>query len=372
MSDSQPNAIEDDTEGGSKPHSSAATGHAVSPAEKGAWARLTHKLRAAPPPLGQIRKHFLLLIRAPFHARKQSKAAREEQAKKRTAVGTAMLSLSGFSAIAFGLAAIANAVCQHFKLNSTLPPILLIASAIAGLYVMLWQAEEALAIFHPFGSTKIFLAAFGGLAVYFAHGLAADEVNKMFSVDSSALPHTTAAATVFKLVTSVQWVFWITCVLGLLGVAWFGMVVDDEDRTLKSLSAMISSLAITIMIPVFLSDGSEAKAGAEAKDGPRQKLLYRLAMQTDFDSKFNCASGTVGTDSVLFLGPEQRLAIIAPEGAKVSGVSIPLPQDLQVPKTFAQTECNALASHGAELPSPTASASGPSAASSPAGAASRT
>jgi len=168
------------------------------------------------------------------------------------------------------------------------------------------------------------------LASFVAHGQAVGEVNAIFGIDASALPHTTAAAVAMVM---GSWIFQIIlvpacfvsaiCLFVFIGKSRFGEVVI-------SFSVFIAALIWTALI--FHQVGPELR---------RKSNLYQIALEMDFNKRSHCVDLPEDSEGVVFIGPDQQRALVAPRRVVIPtqgnfGVLVP---QLQVPAKFRIVGC---------------------------------
>lgn len=176
------------------------------------------------------------------------------------------------------------------------------------------------------------LLGVGGAAVvtFAAHGRAVGEVNAIFQIDASALPHATAAASAMTIGT---WLFWTVLVpVTFASGAWFVRCCAIRlygDATIAG-AILVAGAAWCGLI------GHQA-----APDQRRQSNLYQIALAMDFNKRSHCLGVPHDSEGVVFIGPDQRRAIVAPRRVEISsrGRFSSLVPQLQVPPSFPIVEC---------------------------------
>lgn len=184
--------------------------------------------------------------------------------------------------------------------------------------------------FADFKSARLLGVGLAALATFVAHGRAVGEVNAIFQIDASALPHATAAASAM---TIGAWLFWTVLVpVTVASFAWLircCMKARFGDATIAG-AILIAGVTWCGLI------GNQA-----APDRRRQSNLYQIALAMDFNKRSHCRGVSHDSEGVVFIGPDQRRAIVAPRRIEVpsgGGFNSLVPQ-LQVPTNFPIVEC---------------------------------
>lgn len=245
------------------------------------------------------------------------------------------LSATSLMVVICGAVAANNGVLpQKYSLGA-----MLIGAGI-GLFVLAAIAERFLAgRLHESKSAKLFGVALAGLATFVAHGAAVGEVNAIFPLDASNFPHATAAASALVI---VGWLFWaFVAVLGTSAASFiFGFSKSNAARTLISAGVALSSVIVVSII-------SHQIYPEEA----RRNNLYQVALAMDFNKRHHCVGVPAGSEGVVFVGPEQRLALVAPPREAFRAHRLSLFVQLKVPADFQSVNCNVPPPcHDCELP----------------------
>lgn len=207
-------------------------------------------------------------------------------------------------------------------------------AAILGSLILIESIEGVLRIHgvRSYGVRYACVALFA-LAAYVARVNGLNDINSVFHIDPGALPLTAWVATVLFMFKLLQPLF----IIGFLSAiylafdrakGWSG-VYADKDWIRWSACAFALGLSVLIGI---------ARTGAEA----RAQFLYHVSQDTDFVSRFACqgidSTGVVG----LFIGPDQRRVLLAPEihDSELFNMDAPrLFKPVKIPKTFLVLDC---------------------------------
>jgi hypothetical protein len=181
--------------------------------------------------------------------------------------------------------------------------------------------------FAEFKSAKILALATFALATYVAHGRAVGEVNAIFQIDASALPHATTAASAFVIAT---WIYPAVVLPILCGSAvlmlYYGRAAGGN-----------ALIAFAILISSVLWAGL---LNFQAMPAPARKSnLYQIALEMDFNKRSHCSGLPVGSEGVVFIGPDQRRAIVAPRLVEIKRSSKTIFKQVQVPEKFDIVDC---------------------------------
>ena len=181
-----------------------------------------------------------------------------------------------------------------------------------------------------FKAARLFGVGLAALATFVAHGRAVGEVNAIFQVDASALPHATAAASAMTIGT---WLFWTVLVpVTVTSGAWF---IRCCARSLYGDATIAGAI-------FFAGAAWSGLIGHQtAPDQRRASNIYQIALATDFNKRSHCVGVPPDSEGVAFIGPDQRRAIVAPRKVEVpgrGGFSTLIPQ-LQIPPSFPIVEC---------------------------------
>lgn len=181
-----------------------------------------------------------------------------------------------------------------------------------------------------FRSAKLFGVGLAALATFVAHGRAVGEVNAIFLIDASSLPHAMAAASAMTIGT---WLFW--AVLVPVTVASFAWLIRCCAQSLYG-DATIAGAIFFAGVTWSGLIGNQA-----APDQRRESNLYQIALAMDFNKRSHCAGVPLDSEGVVFIGPDQRRAIVAPRKVEIpsrGGFSSLFPQ-IQIPRNFPIVEC---------------------------------
>ncbi|MDQ1816403.1 hypothetical protein RBA41_24195 [Massilia sp. CCM 9210] len=203
------------------------------------------------------------------------------------------------------------------------------AGALLGLLVLATLATRFIdRHFAEFKSAKIIGLALLGLATYYAHGQAAVEVNAIFQVDASSLPRATAAASALVL---ANWIY-PAIVLPIL----FGSIALVLYYAGK---AQRGNMAIAFAICMSSTLWAGLINYQAAPDRIRKSNLYQIALEMDFNKRSTCAGVPADAEGVVFIGPDQRRAIVAPRLAEIRRSPNAIFKEVKVPETFEKVDC---------------------------------
>lgn len=171
------------------------------------------------------------------------------------------------------------------------------------------------------------------LGAYVARVNGLNDINSVFHIDPGALPLTAWVATALHMLKLLQ-PFFIGGLASAIYLAfdrakgWSG-IYEDKDW----IHWTVCSVALGLFVIIGL-----ARTGTDA----RAQFLYRVSQDTDFVSKFACqgieATGVVG----LFIGPDQRRVLLAPEihDSEFFDREVPrLFKPVKIPKEFPILDC---------------------------------
>jgi hypothetical protein len=182
--------------------------------------------------------------------------------------------------------------------------------------------------FAEFKSAKIFGVGLFALATFVAHGKAVGEINSIFPIDASVLPHATAAASVMLIAT---WSFWAvlipTCIISAFCAICHYKKAQAGNATM-SFAVFVATLLWASLIDHQI-----------APERKRQGNLYQIALEFDFNKRSKCSGLPEGAEGVAFIGPDQRRAIIAPRLVVTKVVPTSIFREVEVPPDFAITHC---------------------------------
>jgi hypothetical protein len=194
-----------------------------------------------------------------------------------------------------------------------------------GLFVSMIQIERSIDSISRLGAARLLWAAFLACIAYVSHGEAVGEVNEIFGVDASSLPHATAVATVLLLLKPTA------VLLFSIGLIKLFLIIISSANGKPALILISFSVAFSSLVAA----GTLAFAG---DDKVRKKLVYQFGVHYDFNLRSSCA-GTQEGDGVLFVGPLQDRAIIVRNAKSIPGLQFPLAQH-EPPKNFEWTSCD--------------------------------
>ncbi|RYF30083.1 MAG: hypothetical protein EOO38_32690 [Cytophagaceae bacterium] len=239
--------------------------------------------------------------------------------------------LMAFSIMSAGLAVIARVISDIEFFGPAWTAGLVLMGSIVGMLVLVtlahgWIKRHLV----KFRSAKLLGLGVLALATFVAHGQAVGEVNSIFQIDASALPHVTTAASAMIIGTWLFWtvflpvfVFSLICSIGLYVKSYYGELV--------------------IAFAIVLASGTWcALIGQQAVPEIRRKSnLYQIALQMDFNKRSHCADMPDGAEGVVFIGPDQRRAIVAPRKIiiKTRGKFGALVPQIDVPSDFKMVNC---------------------------------
>jgi hypothetical protein len=184
--------------------------------------------------------------------------------------------------------------------------------------------------FAAFRSAKLLGLGLLALATFIAHGQAVGEVNAIFLVDASALPHTTTAASAMVI---GAWLLWAVLLPVLAVSSIFAIFYYVKSRLGDFMIAFAICLACITWVALVAQ-----QAGPELR---RKSNLYQIALEMDFNKRSSCVGLPKGAEGVLFIGPDQRRAIVAPQKVMIEtrGEFGKLVPQLQIPSNFQVVDC---------------------------------
>jgi hypothetical protein len=239
-----------------------------------------------------------------------------------------LISMSAATAV---LAASARVLSGVGIIGPAWAAILLLMGSIFGAIVLATLVHAWLERhFASFRSAKTLAVGLLALASFVAHGQAVGEVNAIFEIDASALPHTTAAAAAMVI---GNWALWIVLLPVCIVSAVCLCVFYGRSRYGEStISFAILMASLTWGALVFQQAGPELR---------RKSNLYQIALAMDFNKRSHCDGLPEGTEGVVFIGPDQKRAIVAPRKVVVPtlgdfGVLVP---QIKIPESFKIVEC---------------------------------
>lgn len=239
--------------------------------------------------------------------------------------------LIAMSVVSAGLAVTAWATSDIAMFGPLWTAGLVLLGSVVGMVVLITLAHGWLERhFAEFKSAKFLgLGAFA-LTTFVAHGQAVGEVNSIFQVDASALPHTTTAASAMVI---SAWLFWVFF-LPVLAVSFISVVrLSKKSRHGDFTIALAICLASVVWCSLI---------GQQAVPELRRKSnLYQVALEMDFNKRSHCVDLPEGAEGVLFIGPDQRRAIVAPRKVliRTQGEFGRLVQQIEIPSNFQIVNC---------------------------------
>jgi hypothetical protein len=182
--------------------------------------------------------------------------------------------------------------------------------------------------FADFKATKMFGVGLVALSTYVAHGMAQGEVNAIFHIDASALPHTVTAASAFFI---ARWLYSLVMLPLLFASTIYFMTCFWLSRGAGAVTAFA----------VFFSAAlwSGLLHFQVVNDENRTSNLYQIALNMDFNKKSFCSGLPPKSEGVVFLGSNQSRAIAAPQLISLAGNSKSIFRKVQVPTTFSVVNC---------------------------------
>jgi hypothetical protein len=239
--------------------------------------------------------------------------------------------LIAMSAASAGLPVIAKVVSDIGFLSPAWSVGLVLIGAVLGVLVLNTLAHGWLERhFAAFKSAKFLGLGLLALATFIAHGQAVGEVNAIFHVDASALPHTTTAASAMVI---GAWLLWAVLLPVLAVSSVCAIFYYVKSRAGDVMIAFAILLACVTWVALVAQ-----QAGPELR---RKSNLYQIALEMDFNKRSNCVGLPKGTEGVLFIGPDQRRAIVAPQKVMIEtrGEFGKLFPQLQIPSDFQIVDC---------------------------------
>jgi hypothetical protein len=233
------------------------------------------------------------------------------------------------SAISPAIAIFGGALASNGLLGAGFAFVLYLIGATLGLLVLVTLGARFLDDhFADFKAAKGFGVALFALATFVAHGRAVGEVNSIFHVDASALPHTTAAAS--AMIISI-WVYLGVllpiCIISVIcALYFFGRA--RRGNAMISFAVFIAALLWASLIDHQI-----------AQDDRRKSNLYQIALEMDFNKRSNCLGVPEQSEGVVFIGPDQLRAIAAPRMVERSRSSKSIFRGIDVPSKFDVVKC---------------------------------
>lgn len=184
-------------------------------------------------------------------------------------------------------------------------------AALSGMLVVAGVAEKKLGRhLAGFVSTRAVWAVMAAFLAYFARAAAVDDVNAVFHVDASALPMAVLAGTVMHLFSWLRLPFLAVCLVSAFAIVGMLRGTQWDERTGEGEKF---ALFVIALMSLFVCGIGAAFISAQLDEGGRRQKLYRIAHATDFSGTFRCAGVDDRAYSVLFIGPDQRRALVAPK-----------------------------------------------------------
>ena len=239
--------------------------------------------------------------------------------------------LVAMSVMSAGLAMIARVTSDIAMFGPSWTAGLVLIGSVVGMVVLATLAHGWLERhFEAFKSAKIL--GLGGLALttFIAHGQAVGEVNSIFQIDASALPHTTAAASAMVI---GAWAFWVVFLPVLVISFICAVCLYLKSRHGESMIAFAIFLASVVWCSLI---GQQAVPEIQRKSN-----LYHVALEMDFNRRSHCVALPEGAEGVVFIGPDQRRAIVAPRKVIINtqgkfGAIVP---QIEIPSNFQIVNC---------------------------------
>ncbi len=187
------------------------------------------------------------------------------------------------------------------------------------------------------------------LVAYYARKLALDDVNAIFRIDPGPLPMTLSAAMVVNLMVPLLYAFAfasLPSIWFLFKSSWVQAAKDSEGQPkgpplkwwmIRPDVAVPQFIAFAIL---FASMIGGLVANYQLNEDGRRRLLYMVAMSTDFNSKFACDGIKMakGMDA-LFIGPDQRKVLLAAEFDDAQNPHGPVAFAGDVPRKYPVLDC---------------------------------
>lgn len=236
-------------------------------------------------------------------------------------IGLSMLSLA--TALGGAFIADTNALPQKYSLGAVM------VGAGIGLFVLAAMTERFVGRqFGEFKGAKVLGLAAVAVATFVAHGAAGVEVNEIFPYDPSNFPHALAAASAMII---VSWLYWaiVPILLASAGSFIYHFFKSEGSNTVISCCVALSFVSIVSLITYQVHPANA-----------RGNNIYQIALEMDFNKRHHCVGVPDGSEGVVFIGPEQRLALVAPRRAIVGGPRRSLFIQVAVPTDFKTVNCN--------------------------------
>jgi hypothetical protein len=237
--------------------------------------------------------------------------------------------LIGISALSPTIAVVGGALASNGILSAGPAFVFYMAGALLGLVVLFSMAIRFIDVhFSEFKATKIFGLALIAVASYIAHGKAVAEINGIFSVDAAALPHATSAASVMIICIWVCSLILIPICAGSALLSVYFYWKSKAGNAAMAFAVFISSLLWVSLIEHQISPENRRKGN-----------LYQIALEFDFNKHSRCNGLPANAEGVLFLGADQRRAMVAPRLMELSRSPKSIFRVVQVPTDFKLVTC---------------------------------
>ncbi|PWF47750.1 hypothetical protein [Massilia glaciei] len=182
--------------------------------------------------------------------------------------------------------------------------------------------------FAEFMSAKILALATFALATYVAHGRAVGEVSAIFQIDASALPHATTAASAMVIAT---WIYLAAVLPILIDSAVLMLYYYGKSEGGNAMIAFAILISSVLWAGLLNFQAMPAHA--------RKSNLYQIALEMDFNKRSHCSGLPADSEGVVFLGPDQRRATVAPRLVEIKRSSRTIFKQVQVPENFDIVNC---------------------------------
>lgn len=239
--------------------------------------------------------------------------------------------LIAMSVMSVGLAVIAWATSGVAMFGPAWTAGLVLIGSFVGMVVLVMLAHGWLERhFAALKSAKLLGLGALALTTFIAHGQAVGEVNSIFQIDASALSHTTTAASAMVI---GAWLFWVVflpvLVVSFICIVWL-CVKSRRGESMIAFAIFFASLTCCSLI------GQQVVPELQRKSN-----LYQVALEMDFNSRSHCVDLPKGAEGVLFIGPDQRRAIVAPRKVVINtqgefGAIVP---QIEIPSNFQIVDC---------------------------------
>lgn len=173
--------------------------------------------------------------------------------------------------------------------------------------------------------------------VLVASGKAASQVNAVFGVDATSLPHTyafTTALILFKLVK--PWFIGAAIVALIVSLFAVRRGIKTVVKDYKIWALFMPTMNIILGAFVIFSVGGWDNN--ELSDERLDQKIYLMAQALDLNAKHNC-NGIPDTYPVIFLGPTQERVLVAPPPVPELDFNTFFHTYIEVPERFVQADC---------------------------------